>query len=88
MFWCLAPWQLLCMDHNHNIVEKDIQSLVHQEENNAFHGCDLDFFSAINDIVFFQFHASQFLVCFDGGIFESPILGESDRCNGRAPPRL
>jgi hypothetical protein len=86
--WCLSPWQLLCIDHDHFNTEKKVQAIAHYKDNTAFHGCDLDFFSAFHNLSFFQLQISNYSVCFySPKIVEKSFL-ESAIINGRAPPQL
>jgi hypothetical protein len=84
--WCLSPWQLLCLDHDHSKIEKGRVAITEYEDNNTFHGCDLDYISAWFDWTELQLQITNYQVCInDSSIIDNSVI-QFASIKGRAPP--
>ncbi len=84
--WCSSPWQLLCLDHDHFLDAKKVESIAHNEDDTSFHGCDLDYFFGLNNLTFFQFHLPQVYSSFTEDLKIEIAFGDFINFKGRAPP--
>lgn len=87
MVWSFAPWQLMCLDHDHHI--QTIGVVFEQQETSvSLHGCQLDFFAPFHHTASSIYIHNDFSNAFLSRTeIEKPFL-TLGRADGRAPPAI